>query len=119
MAITKVNLRGLEPGEPGWDEARDAVTASMVAYGCVVVQHDGLDGDIRQALFGRAMPELFAFPVETKRRNVYNDVQYGGYIGQLPGMASYESMSIEDVPDDAHITEFAGLFWPQGNPAFW
>jgi hypothetical protein len=29
-------------------------------------------------------------------------------------MASYESMSIEDVRPrhDAHITEFAGLFWP-------
>ncbi|XP_047062176.1 probable 2-oxoglutarate-dependent dioxygenase AOP1 [Lolium rigidum] len=118
MEIKKIDLRGLKPGGPGWDDARDAVTASMVANSCVVVQHDGLNRDIRQALFGRAMPELFAFPVETKRRNVSNDVQYGGYIGQLPGMAGYESMSIEDVPDHGHISDFAKLFWPQGNPAF-
>uniref|UniRef100_A0ACD5YAK0 Uncharacterized protein n=1 Tax=Avena sativa TaxID=4498 RepID=A0ACD5YAK0_AVESA len=118
MEIKKVDLRGLEPGGPGWDGARDAVTASMVAYGCVVVQHDGLDRDIRQALFVRAMPELFAFPVETKRRNVYNDVQYGGYIGQLPALAGYESMSIKNVPDAGFISDFARLFWPQGNPSF-
>jgi isopenicillin N synthase-like dioxygenase len=119
MEITKIDLRGLEPGKPGWDEARAALTASMVAYGCVVVQHIGLDRDIWQALFFRAMPELFTFPVETKQRNVYNDVQHGGYIGQLPGLASYESMSIEDVTDDGTINDFANLFWPQGNPAFW
>ncbi|CAM0907791.1 unnamed protein product [Alopecurus aequalis] len=118
MGITKVDLRGLEPGKPGWDKARDALTASMVACGCVVVQHGALDTDVRQALFGRAMPELFAFPAETKRRNVYGDVQYGGYIGQLPGLAGYESMSIKDVPHAGFIGDFASLFWPQGNPAF-
>jgi hypothetical protein len=50
MEITKVDLRGLEPGGAGWDEARDAVTTSMVAYGFVLVQHDGLDRDMRLAL---------------------------------------------------------------------
>ncbi|KAF7013506.1 unnamed protein product [Triticum aestivum] len=119
MEITKVDLRGLEPGQPGWDEARDAVTASIVAQGCVVVhvQHVGLDEDIRQALFGRAMQEMFALPAEAKQRNSNNDMQYGGYIGQIPGMA-YESMRIKDVTDAGHISDFAGLLWPQGNPAF-
>ncbi|KAF6998884.1 hypothetical protein CFC21_014970 [Triticum aestivum] len=117
--ITKVDLRGLEPGRPGWDEARDAVTTSMVAHGCAMVhvQHVGLDEDIRQALFGRAMPELFALPAEAKQRNVNSDVQYRGYIGQIPGMA-YESMRIKDITDAVHISDFAGLLWPQGNPAF-
>ncbi|KAI4968159.1 hypothetical protein ZWY2020_005271 [Hordeum vulgare] len=117
MEITKVDLRGLESGGRGWDDARDAVTASMVAYGCVVVQHDGFGRDLRQALFGRALPELFGLPVEAKQRNVYDDVQYGGYIGQIPGMA-YESMRLQDVSGAGPIRDFAGLLWPQGNPAF-
>ncbi|KAM0893146.1 hypothetical protein ACQ4PT_025303 [Festuca glaucescens] len=118
MEITKVDLRGLEAGGPGWDEARDAVAASVVAYGFVLVQHAGLDRDMRPALFDRAMPELFALPAEVKRRNVCNDVIYGGYIGQIPGLA-YETMRIQDIADASTISDFADLFWPQGNPAFW
>ena len=34
-------------------------------------------------------------------------------------MAGYESMSIKDVPDAGFISDFANLFWPQGNPTFW
>jgi hypothetical protein len=40
------------------------------------------------------MPELFALPVETKQRNVCDDVMYGGYIGQIPGL-SYETLCIQ------------------------
>ncbi|XP_047062966.1 2-oxoglutarate-dependent dioxygenase AOP3-like [Lolium rigidum] len=117
MEITKVDLRGLEPGGRGWDEARDAVTASVVAYGFVLVQHAGLDRDKRLALFDRVMPELFALPAEAKRLNVCDDVIYGGYIGQIPGLA-YETMRIQDVADAGTIRDFAKLFWTQGNPAF-
>jgi isopenicillin N synthase-like dioxygenase len=118
MEITKVDLRGLEPGGQGWDAARDAVTASVVAYGFVVVQHAGLDRDMRLALFDHVMPELFALPVETKQCNVCDDVIYGGYIGQIPGL-SYETLRIQDVADAGTISDFANLFWPQGNPSFW
>jgi hypothetical protein len=118
MEITKVDLRGLEPGGAGWDEARDAVTTSMVAYGFVLVQHDGLDRDMRLALLDRVLPELFALPAEAKQRNVSNEVLYGGYIGQLPGLA-YESVCIHDVANTGSISDFANIFWPQGNPAFW
>jgi hypothetical protein len=64
------------------------------------------------------MPELFALPAEVKRRNVCDDVIYGGYIGQIPGLA-YETMRIQDVADAGTIRDFAKLFWTQGNPAFW
>jgi hypothetical protein len=118
MEITKVDLRGLEPGGPGWDEARDAVTASVVTHGFVLVQHAGLDRDKRLALFDRVMPELFAHPAETKQRNMCDDVIYGGYIGQIPGLA-YETVRIQDIANAGIINDFANIFWPQGNPAFW
>ncbi|RLM61414.1 putative inactive 2-oxoglutarate-dependent dioxygenase AOP2 [Panicum miliaceum] len=34
MEITKIDLCGVEPGGPGWEAVRAAVTASMVAHGC-------------------------------------------------------------------------------------
>jgi hypothetical protein len=49
---------------------------------------------------------------------VCDDVIYGGYIGQIPGLA-YETMRIQDIADAGTIRDFANLFWPQGNPAFW
>jgi len=69
MEVAKIDLRGVESGGPGWEAARAAVTASMTAHGFAVVAHDALGADLRRALFARALPELFALPLEAKKRN--------------------------------------------------
>ncbi|KAL6900843.1 hypothetical protein ACP4OV_005519 [Aristida adscensionis] len=117
MEIAKVDLRGVTPGGAGWEDARAAVTASMAAHGFVAVSHDALGPELRRALFGRAMPELFALPLEAKQRNDSAWGPFKAYIGQIPGMA-YESIRITEAADAGTVAAFAKPLWPQGNQEF-
>lgn len=83
--LSKVDLRGVLPNTTAWAETRAAVTASMAAHGYVLVVTDALDAELRrQALFGRALPELYALPFDIKKRSgVFSNGPHRGYDGDL------------------------------------
>lgn len=119
--------QGGPPGSSGPTAASIAATAvdlsSMVARGFTFIRHGGeLGPDHRQVLFGCAMPELFALPIEAKQRNVSRWGPFKSYLGNGPSLVR-ESLRVEnaaDVARGARIGEFAHLVCPQhGSPAFW
>nr|CAB3456271.1 unnamed protein product [Digitaria exilis] len=114
----KVDLRGLKPNTMAWVDATAAVTASMTAHGYVVVVHDALDAELRCALFGRALPELYALPFDTKKRSsVFSNGPHRGYDGQVPNEV-LESVAILNPAEPGNVQDFAGQLWPQGNQGF-
>ncbi|TVU00331.1 hypothetical protein EJB05_49197, partial [Eragrostis curvula] len=117
MGIAKIDLRGLEHGGRRWEEALDAVTASMAAHGCVFVAHDGLGPELRRALFGRAVPEFFALPLEAKQRSDSAWGPFKAYIEQVPGTAM-ESIRVAEAADAGRVRDFTDLLWTQGNEQF-
>ncbi|CAL4998667.1 unnamed protein product [Urochloa decumbens] len=116
--IGRVDLRGIEPSSRGWEEARAAVAASMEALGAVLVVQDALSPDLRRALFGRAMPELFALPLDVKRSLVSGHIN--GYVGPRPSAPSYESVRAWETTNGGAVRNVGDVLWPHGgNPAFW
>lgn len=115
--IRRVDLRGVEPGSRGWEEARAAVAASMEALGAVLVVHDALDPDLRRALFCRAVPEFFALPPDVKRGLVSGPIN--GYIGPRPYAPTYESVRAWETTNGGGVRNIGDLLWPHGsNPSF-
>lgn len=120
LQIPKVDFRGLDPGNPGgdgWESVRVQAMQALESFGCLEAIYDGVSPELKEALFGRAMRELFELPLETKTRSA-SDKPYQGYIGQIPTMA-YESLRVDGAPDLEKVEEFARLMWPQENPTFW
>jgi hypothetical protein len=92
-----------------------SVTTSIVEHGCVVAACDTLGPELRRALIERSMPELFAFPVETKQWNLSTDAALRGYVRKLAGLDFERTPAVRDP---SSVRDFSSIFWLQGNPEF-
>uniref|UniRef100_A0ACD5YK90 Uncharacterized protein n=1 Tax=Avena sativa TaxID=4498 RepID=A0ACD5YK90_AVESA len=122
MGITKVDLRGLAPGSQGWDSARAAATASMVEHGFVVVAHDALGPELREALFG---PELRQAAFGSGKPLIFGTVPSEAEqqaVVSLPLDSSILNAPAWECPSDLHsgsggegARDFGNLLWPEEN----
>ncbi|KAJ0983846.1 hypothetical protein J5N97_002202 [Dioscorea zingiberensis] len=114
-----IDLSWLDPSQAeasGWDAARAAVMRALETFGCFEAIYDRITPELRASLFDEAMEEVFSLPLETKMGN-NSDHPYGGFIGNLPGMA-YESLRVDRAPALDGAQSFTRLMWPAGNPSF-
>ena len=120
LKLPQVNLSSkLQPTTDEWAGVRSQLMQSLETYGCVELVSDKLTDELREAIFGRAVKDLFALPVETKMLNNKGQPQQIGYIGNFPGLDIYESLLIAEPTDHNRVHEFATLMWGEkGNPAF-
>ncbi|KAH0461297.1 hypothetical protein IEQ34_008872 [Dendrobium chrysotoxum] len=117
--IPKIDLSGLHPSIAGgerWEAAKAEVAAALFSHGCFEAYFPSISDELREAMFGSALPEIFAQPLETKRR-LKSDELYHGYIGQIPHLA-YESIAFDDPLSRTTVEEFTKLMWPEGNSNF-
>ncbi|KAI0512041.1 hypothetical protein KFK09_012676 [Dendrobium nobile] len=117
--IPKIDLSNLHPSVAGgerWEAAKAEVAAALFSHGCFEAYFPSVSDELLEAMFGSALPEIFALPVETKQR-LKSDDQYHGYIGQIPHLA-YESIAFDDPLSPTTVDEFAKLMWPEGNSSF-
>ncbi|KAH0461472.1 hypothetical protein IEQ34_009047 [Dendrobium chrysotoxum] len=117
--IPRIDLSGLHPSVAGgerWEAAKAEVAAALFSHGCFEAYFPSFSHELREAMFGSALPEIFALPLETKRRLKSDDL-YQGYIGQIPHLA-YESLAFDDPLSPTAVDEFTKLMWPEGNSSF-
>ncbi|CAL9115679.1 unnamed protein product [Musa acuminata var. zebrina] len=115
----KIDFSGLDiasPGTPRWEAVREQVMEALASCGFFEAVFPQVTQELRESLFGTAMKELFALPLDTKLRNTSNK-PFHGYLGQIPYL-SYESLAILDASLPQGVDSFTSLMWPGGNPAF-
>lgn len=121
LHLPKIDFSGLDLSAAGpdkWAETRAMVMPAIETYGCFEAVYDEVTPELKDALFGKAMKDVFGLPTERKERNVSNK-PYHGYIGNIPGRA-YESLNIENAADRGSVEKFSAVMWVDGgNPSFW
>ncbi|XP_058087479.1 2-oxoglutarate-dependent dioxygenase AOP2-like [Magnolia sinica] len=106
---------GLEPGTPSWAQLSAEVGHAAREFGCFEALWPTSVAD-RQLLFPK-IKEVFALPVETKRKNVYED-PLSGYNGPHRPFTNLESLGINGADSLQGVEDFTNVLWPQGNPDF-
>lgn len=109
----------LKPATSQWESTKAQVFQALQEYGCFEAIYDdnGLN-EIRESMFG-TLKEIFEFPIETKLKNLSNK-PLQGYLGQIPQLSLYESLSISNLLQSQTVESFVNIFWPDdGNPDFW
>ncbi|XP_042451984.1 probable 2-oxoglutarate-dependent dioxygenase AOP1 [Zingiber officinale] len=115
--LPKIDFSGIGPadsGSPAWTAVRNQVMRAMATVGCFEAVYDRVSPHLRDSLLRMVSQELFPLPREVKIKNSSARL-YGGYMGQIPGLA-YESLAITGASDADAVDNFFSLLWPDGNP---
>ncbi|ONK71765.1 uncharacterized protein A4U43_C04F12160 [Asparagus officinalis] len=104
-------------GSEEWTTVRSQVMRSLNELTGFEIVYDKITPEIREAVFGKALKELFALPKEVKIQTSCLETPHNNYI-DIPSI-DYEALGIPDCTVDRNFNKFVGLLWGEkGNPAF-
>lgn len=106
----------LRPGSSSWLLTSNEVRHAFEEYGCFIAVYDKISMQMNNDVF-RLSKELFDLPLETKVKNVSENI-YHGYL-KLPMIPLYESFGIRNATTFDGIRSFSNTIFPSGNDHFW
>lgn len=116
LPIINFTKDSLYPGSSSWLLTSNEVRHAFEEYGCFVAAYDKINMQMNKDVF-RASRELFDLPLETKVKNVSDNIYYG-YL-KLPMIPLYESLGIRNATTFDGIQSFSNIMYPSGNDHFW
>lgn len=116
LPVIDFSSKDLKPGTPVWERAKSQVRQAAEDYGCFEALFKNIPQELRKAM-DEALEEVFALPIENKKRNV-SEKPFHGYIGSSSPMSLYESIGFDDPDDYKEVERFANIMWPEGNTNF-
>lgn len=116
LPVIDFSSKDLKPGTPVWERAKSQVREAAEDYGCFEALFKIIPQDLRKAM-DEALEEVFALPLENKKRNV-SEKPFHGYIGSSSPMSLYESIGFDDPDYYKEVERFANIMWPEGNTNF-
>ncbi|CAM8973103.1 unnamed protein product [Rhodiola kirilowii] len=111
----EIRVSGLHNDD--WISKSNVVRRAMEEYGCFIVKYGSIspDSGIRME---SELKELFDLPLDTKKKNHFDNEPLRGYVSNIATLPLYEATGIDKATLEG-IQQFSDLMWPdQGNPKF-
>ncbi|KAF2301093.1 hypothetical protein GH714_020032 [Hevea brasiliensis] len=116
LPVIDFSCKDLMPRTPVWETVRSQVREAAEEFGCFEALFKNIPQELRKAMDG-ALEEIFALPLEIKKRNV-SEKAFHGYIGSSSPGSLYESMGFDNPEDHKEVERFTKIMWPEGNTNF-
>ncbi|CAJ1967669.1 unnamed protein product [Sphenostylis stenocarpa] len=113
LPLVDFSNENMKPGTHTWLEACEMVRRGFEDHGCFLARFHKLSPHLLNSVF-YAMEQLFALPLQTKRRKT-SDKPNHGYTGQVPSSPLFESFAIDNPSNFQDCQKFARVMWPTGN----
>jgi len=117
LPVVDFSAENMKPGTDAWLAACEMVRRGFEDHGCFLAHFDKVDPKLLNSVFS-AMEQLFALPLETKKRKTSEKPNHG-YTGQVPTSPLFESFAIDNPSNIQDCQKFSRIMWLTGHDQLW